>query len=271
MRKFLFWFAAGLITLGSAEYQRLTGPTYPVRGKAVLAGEAVKYELLRTEETTKDSEVVIEAPNPAIAGRLLYKRFKTEDPWTKVGLARSGNSLVGSLPKQPMAGKLAYRVLLSDGEKEVSLAGEDPIIIRFKGHVPEYVLTPHILTMFLAMFFSTVAGLAALTGRAGMRKYALWTVGLLFVGGFIFGPIVQKLAFGSLWTGVPFGFDLTDNKTLIAMLGWVVALIASRGGKPARGWILAASVLMLVVFLIPHSLFGSELRYADLTPPAPTG
>jgi hypothetical protein len=60
------------------------------------------------------------------------------------------------------------------------------------------------------------------------------------------------------------GFDLTDNKTLIAMLGWVAALIAGRGSKPARAWIVAASVLMLVVFMIPHSLFGSELKYADL-------
>ena len=39
---------------------------------------------------------------------------------------------------------------------------------------------------------------------------------LLAVGGFILGPLVQNYAFGELWTGVPFGWDLTDNKTLIA-------------------------------------------------------
>jgi hypothetical protein len=59
------------------------------------------------------------------------------------------------------------------------------------------------------------------------------------------------------------GFDLTDNKTLISMAGWVIALVAGRRGKPARGWTLAASILMLVIFLVPHSLFGSELKYPE--------
>jgi hypothetical protein len=47
------------------------------------------------------------------------------------------------------------------------------------------------------------------------------------------------------------------------MAGWVVALVAGRRGRPARGWTLAASILMLVIFLIPHSLLGSELKYVE--------
>jgi hypothetical protein len=111
------------------------------------------------------------------------------------------------------------------------------------------------------MLLSTRAGLAALDRNADPRVYRNWTVGLLFAGGFIFGPLVQKLAFGTWWTGVPNGWDLTDNKTLIAMVFWVIAFIAGRGGRRARPWTVAAAMLMLVVFMIPHSLFGSELRY----------
>ncbi len=44
----------------------------------------------------------------------------------------------------------------------------------------------------------------------------------------ILGPIVQKYAFGELWTGIPFGWDLTDNKTLIAFLFWILAVIMNR-------------------------------------------
>jgi hypothetical protein len=79
---------------------------------------------------------------------------------------------------------------------------------------------------------------------------------------------MQYYGFGVLWTGFPVGHDLTDNKTLVAMIGWIIALFMVRKGKPARGWILAASVLLLVVFLIPHSLFGSELDYTKLAPAA---
>jgi hypothetical protein len=82
---------------------------------------------------------------------------------------------------------------------------------------------------------------------------------------------VQKFAFGSLWTGFPFGYDLTDNKTLIAFIGWVIALIAGRKGKPARGWVLAAAILLLIVFLIPHSLLGSELDYSEVSKPQSVG
>jgi hypothetical protein len=264
MKKFFFWLIAIVITLSSAVYQRLTGPTYPRRGKVMLADTVIKFELPRSEEITKDGEIAVDVPDEEIQGRLLFKRFKTADPWTEVPLERKDSQVVGYLPKQPMAGKLAYKVFLSDPGKEVSLTGEEPIIIRFKGHVPLTVLIFHVLVMFLAMLFSTSAGIAALVRWDSARKLAIWTAALLFVGGFILGPLVQKFAFGSWWTGVPFGFDLTDNKTLIAMLGWVAAVIAGRGGKPARGWIMGASVLTLVVFMIPHSLFGSELKYTDL-------
>ena len=89
-----------------------------------------------------------------------------------------------------------------------------------------------------------------------------WAFALLILGGFILGPLVQKYAFGVLWSGFPFGGDLTDNKTLVALAFWTAALLAGRKGRPARGWVLAASVVHLVIYLIPHSLLGSEYDYA---------
>ena len=49
------------------------------------------------------------------------------------------------------------------------------------------------------------------------------TLVFLVAGGFVLGPIVQHQAFGAYWTGIPFGFDLTDNKVLIALVAWGVA------------------------------------------------
>jgi hypothetical protein len=130
--------------------------------------------------------------------------------------------------------------------------------------VPAAILLAHIIIIFLAMLFSARAGIEALDRRGNPRKLVLWTVGLLFVGGLILGPVVQKYAFGEFWTGFPLGKDLTDTKILIAMAGWIAAVFAGRGGKPARRWVLGASILLLVVFLIPHSLLGSELDYSEM-------
>ncbi|MBN1222996.1 MAG: hypothetical protein JXB23_07085 [Candidatus Aminicenantes bacterium] len=264
MKKAGFWILAFMITLSAAVYQRLTGPTYPLRGKITLAGTEISYRLIRTHEIGPDCNVKVKVPVETIRGRLIYKRYKTDDPWTSVPMERDNGFLSGKLPQQPSAGKLAYNVFLSDKDEEIALSTENPIIIRFKGFVPRYILIPHIIIMFLAMLFSTRAGLEALRKRGSPRKLVIWTLGLLVVGGMIFGPLVQKFAFGSLWTGFPFGYDLTDNKTLIALLGWIAAWIAGRKGKPARVWVLGASILMLVVFLIPHSLLGSELDYSKI-------
>ena len=263
MKKSLFWFLAVAITLGSAVYQQMTGPTHPLRGKAVVDGTEVKYKLPRSAETTGDAEVAVPAPAP-LQGYLEYKRFKTEDAWARVPLAREGDRLVGSLPKQPTAGKLAYKVSLTGGYLATSVAGEDPVVIRFKDPVPAWVIYPHVLVMFAGMLLATAAGLAALDKKRNPRRFVIWTVALMFAGGFILGPLVQKFAFGVAWTGFPLGTDLTDNKTLIAFLFWIAALIAGRKGKPARPFVLAASLVTLVIYLIPHSLMGSELDYSKM-------
>jgi hypothetical protein len=268
MKKAGLWILALIITLSAAVYQRLTGPTHPLRGKADIAGIEVSYRLIRTHQIGPDCEVKVKVPDTEISGQLAYKRFKTDDPWTKAPMERKDELLVGLLPQQPSAGKLAYKIFLTKGSGEIALAGGEPVIIRFKDPVPRAILFPHIIIMFLAMLFSTRAGLEALRKDGNPRKLVHWTLGLLFVGGMILGPLVQKYAFGALWTGFPFGTDLTDNKTLIAFLGWIAAWIAGRKGKPARGWVLGASVLLLVVYLIPHSLLGSELDYSKIDTPS---
>ncbi len=267
MKKFLLWFLAFLIAAGTMVYQRMTGPTYPKRGTVVVQGNEVKFRLPRSSENLKDCEIAVAVPGTDIDGYIEFKRFKTEDPWSKFPMVRRDDKLVGFLPKQPRAGKLLYKVVLVQGETEIPLTGEEPVIIRFRGAVPVWVLIPHILTMFLAMLLAARAGLAALDRKSKPIAYAKWAAIFLFISGFILGPMMQAFAFGPLWTGFPFGHDMTDNKALVAMIGWIVALRAGRKGKEARGWVLAASLIFLVAFLIPHSVLGSELDYATLKPP----
>jgi len=329
MKKYGLWFLAVLITLGAAMYQRLTGPTYPYKARAVLDGQPVSGPLPRSAESVADCEVKLRGIPGDVSGYVEYMRYKTQDAWTRIPLERSQGALLASLPKQPAAGKLAYRVVLVKGDKEAVLNGDKPVVIRFKDVVPNWLLIPHIIIMFLAMFLSTAAGIAAFGKKSAdwkkfgfipgvllfvagcgaayaifkivgipkimganllwltipvsigagallaalpitvdYRKLANGAAVFIFIGGFILGPLVQKYAFGVLWSGVPLGFDLTDNKTLIAMVGWLIALFLMRKGKPGRAGVVAAAVLLIVIYSIPHSLLGSELDYAKVKPPA---
>jgi len=260
VRKSFSWALAVVLTLAAAAYQRMTGPTRPVRGKVALGGAEIGYRMPRSATNDRDCEISVGAADPAVTGAIYYRRFKTNDPWVRAGFERRGDRLVAFLPRQPAAAKLAYRVVLDAGGREAPLGGESPIVIRFKGPVPAAVLVVHILVMFASLLIAAMAGITALDQRRNPRALVLIAAGLFFAGGLVVGPIVQKYAFGALWAGFPFGTDLTDNKTLVSMALWIAALVAGRKGRPARGWVIAASAGTLLINLIPHSLFGSELK-----------
>lgn len=122
--------------------------------------------------------------------------------------------------------------------------------------------------MFVAVLLGIRTLLEALAGRPGIRWMSRTTLLCVGLGGMIMGPVVQWYAFDAAWTGVPFGWDLTDNKTLLMFLCWVVA-VASQGFRRSPSardrWITAAAALvMLAVYLVPYSMYGSELDYDKL-------
>jgi len=256
------WIVAFLLTAVSAVYQWMTGPTHPVRGAIILGGQAYGLRLERSHHTTHDQMIKIEIPDQTVQGEVKWRRFPTADPHQTLPLTRNGNFLEAALPKQPAAGKLEYQLLLRRGVEQ-QLFPPRPAVTRFKNPESPSVLYPHILAMFAAMLLSTRAGLASLTGASATGLTYL-TLGLLIAGGFILGPIMQKQAFGDYWTGAPFGFDLTDNKTLVALAAWVFATWQVAAKKASARWaVVGAALITLVIFMIPHSVWGSQIDWAQ--------
>lgn len=258
------WIIAFILTLLTAAYQRVTGPTYPISGKVNIDGKVISYSFDRSHGGNEDHLIKIKTNENDISGLLQWKRFKTSDDWETSSLAYKEGFLTGTLPHQPPAGKLMYKITLEKNEKFFSLNDGHPVVIRFKGDVPAFIIIPHVILMFLAMMFSARAGLEFFNFKPDYKKLVYWTLGALLLGGMVFGPIMQKYAFGEFWTGVPFGIDLTDNKTLLAVIGWIIALAAlKKSAKPQR-WVIFASIFMFIIYLIPHSVLGSELDYNEL-------
>ena len=242
----------------------MTGPTYPISGTVLLAEKEIKYKLARSHGGIADHEVAIKIDDPSISGNLYYKRYKTNDGWTKLPLELKDGYLKTFLPHQPPAGKLEYYCELFYKEASQKFPSDLSVVIRFKGDVPLSILIPHIIAMFFSMMLSNRTGLELFSNGDNLRKLTYWTIGTLLIGGFIFGPLTQQYAFGELWTGFPFGHDLTDNKTLIALLGWLFALYMYGKSKKPKLWALFGALLLLIVYLIPHSMMGSELDYNKL-------
>ncbi|MFC2115819.1 hypothetical protein ACFLTU_05050 [Bacteroidota bacterium] len=255
----IFWIIAVVVTLAQATYQRMTGPTYPVDRSIEISGQTIESSLPRSHGGETDKEIRIQIPDSEISGQIIYKRYKTDESYDTVFMDHQDTDLVGYLPHQPPAGKLEYTVVLVKDDMPYPL-NDVPVVIRFKGSVPAWVLIPHILFIFTAELLSLVAGLFAIARLGKYKLYSILTVIFLFVGGFVLGPVIQKYAFGAYWTGFPFGQDLTDNKVLFAMIIWIVAVAMNiRKDRPKLA--LLAAIVLFLMNMIPHSMFGSELDY----------
>jgi hypothetical protein len=278
MKKFILWTLALLITLSAAVYQRHTGPTYPKRLDVIINDHLQKLKLVRSLALDARSEVKLNINDTTVRAKLFFKRFRTDEEYhstdfqfrvnpvhsfvmNKIFGMYEEKGFFAEVPQQPAAGKIEYYFEITDSSGSQTFFKDKPVVIRFKGGVPAPVLIPHILFMFAAMLLSTLAGLMSVIKYPQYKKYSLWTLILLIIGGMILGPMVQYFAFGDLWTGIPFGWDLTDNKTLIALIFWILAVVMNR--KKERPFYAAlAAIVLLIVYSIPHSVFGSELDYS---------
>ena len=255
MRKVVYWILAIVITLALSIYQRMTGPTYPQKVNIELRGERYQIKLPRSG-VQRDEIVTLKGVPSSVEAKMHYRRYPTTNDYTTVDFQRQDGAWQAALPVQPVAGKLQYYLTI-DGKDYLK---DEPVVIRFRNDVPAYILIPHILLMFGAMLFAVYTFLLVVT-RKPYKKWLWITVGTLFVGGFVLGPLVQHAAFGPWWTGFPYGTDLTDNKTLISFLFFLAALATIKWKY--NKWVVVLAVLMMIaVFTIPHSAYGSEYDYS---------
>lgn len=250
-----------IVMLISIIYQRMTGPTYPKKYTIVSGDKDYKVRLLRSHGGEDDATIEL----PEIKGAqatITYRRYPTNDAWTTKNFEVSGDKMIATLPHQPPAGKHTYyiKLTLPNGEVKEMGSEQDPIYIRFKGEVPTYILAPHIFFMFLSMLFSAIALFEAIQKTSMSVRLTQMTTVSLMIGGMMLGPLVQKYAFGVYWAGFPYDYDLTDNKLLIGVVVWLIAL-ALNWKKSNRYATIFAAVILLFVYSIPHSMQGSQFDY----------
>ncbi|MEA2008231.1 MAG: hypothetical protein U9O54_03845 [Chloroflexota bacterium] len=271
----LLWILAGIITIACFMYQDKTGPTYPLEGEYETNSGVVDFKFLRSETIGTDLKIMFPDPVPNdVQGYVEYRRYKSYDEWSTIPMeagefefSRRGSTEVvqgigAELPSlEERAGKYEFFVYIEDGdESPVSITGEKAIYARYKGAVPNWALLLHITIIFVSMTFAVRTVFEAIID--GNFKWMInATIISLLVGGFILGPLVQLYAFGVWWSGIPFGYDWTDNKVLLELLFWLIAAYTNWGERRNRKSVYLAGFVMLLVYFIPHSVFGSEYDY----------
>ncbi|MCP4313922.1 MAG: hypothetical protein GY790_21925 [Bacteroidetes bacterium] len=258
LKKVLFWVLAVAVSLSAMVYQRLTGPTYPKKYEISHQNEEFHFNLPRSNNGRPgDYPVEVQLPE-GFSSNLIWRLFPSDNPWDTLVMERKEGLLTTSLPHQPPAGKIEYHLeLMADG-KPIDLHEGESVVIRFRGDVPAWALIPHVLMMIMTVIWSMATIIFALANIPSYKKHVKVTIIFLVIGGFILGPIVQKYSFGQFWTGWPLGEDMTDNKVLLALVAYLIAWFLRN--KSYGKWLaILAAVVMLGVYLIPHSMNGSEL------------
>ncbi|MEA2030035.1 MAG: hypothetical protein U9N55_00345 [candidate division Zixibacteria bacterium] len=149
----------------------------------------------------------------------------------------------------------------------------EPFMLKYIGEVPSVALFFHILFMFATVFFAILGalyGFDLVRNRTNAHQFAMIffiTTVSAFLGCYPFGFMMNHYAFGTIWEGVPFGTDATDNKTQLLFVYLVFITLSSIGsltrGKIGRnifslrtlGWFGIGSFFVLLgIYLIPHSI-----------------
>lgn len=216
--------------------------------------------------------------------RLVYKIGKKGDYQSIAMLPQPGEPDVfaASIPHYPKS-TLAWYYLEAVGQAgpeqitvtlpETKSGKVDPIRLKFEGRVPAYIVIPHVSAIFAAIFFATLTVFTAVDlkrGKGTLRKsvkYCGMTLALLFTGFIPLGWAMNYFAFGVLWEAFPFGRDVTDNKSQIMFLFWLVTLILVWGtlwGKgeqknliSAKGYstlVIVSFIATMIILAVPHSL-----------------
>jgi len=207
-------------------------------------------------------------------GGVLYYAMENGTEQSTVMNHSDEHTLVGNLPAGEIGQRLIYRIELSkNGALKASLApaNEQGYLLKYKGPVSAFVLIPHIVLMFAGVFCSFLAlfyGFDLIMGKKKVKQAAI-AVLLSFFCGFIGGVLIgievtHEVFGGSGWGGWPIGKDVTDTKTEIFLLFWLVTMLfgwLGLNGKKLKisnktfgTMIIISFIVTLAAFLIPHSI-----------------
>ncbi len=138
--------------------------------------------------------------------------------------------------------------------------------VTCKGGVGHALLLAHIGAMFLGLVFLVLVAFRCLVylkkgaSLLSATRMVKWATFFIFLGGLPLGMLVERKVFGTWWEGWPFGRDVTDTKTGLILLWWILLSFLApdpekASGKKARTWawaVLVCLVLTVALYAVPH-------------------
>jgi hypothetical protein len=261
---------AVVLTLVVLFLSRYFGPNHKYTVEMSVGNATFSHKAPRSQIGEGPAELMLKVSGQ-VPGDLypeLVGQVKGAGEWerftpARVDLDAEYRVYVFQVPAKPWTTRYLYRFEVLHNGKTATLAHQngDPMMVKFKGEVPAWIVACHVLGMFggfLLLILCVFYALELARGKNENRtagRLAWWSWIVLFIGAVPFGIPMNYYAFNVYWEAFPFGGDVTDNKSQIALIIWLLAALAlsfRRGRKTGLITVLAGLVV-LAIFLIPHS------------------
>jgi hypothetical protein len=268
-----------LITLLIFIVARRISRNRPFEMEADFGGAHMTHSTVYEQVGPGQPEITLKVDPPVEIGvDVIYRVPGTDEPDTIAMSEVSSGTWSARLPNREKGERIEYGFLFISTEESgtgIATASSQTgyFLVKYKGEISVTVLILHILCMFAAFFFIIEAsiGAFAILFMGEDKEFTVaqtrWVLLFTFLGGWPLGFVLNWQRFGPVWEGFPFGYDITDNKTQLIAIFWVIvaamvwkSFANRRTGRDLAGpgvfaiAVIIASVLSMILYLVPHSL-----------------
>jgi hypothetical protein len=244
------WFLAVVVTLYIAILQFVMESAYPLQTEVNTGKQKINLELIRSFEGDSICPVILPITDIAISGYLIYNLKTDSLRQEKIMLRREGDKLIGFLPAQIPSTEMEYRIYLEKEKKPLIVNDNKPVLLKFKGIVPFYLIFSTCLIIAVVLFLSILTGFYAMLDIKSYKWILYLTlVSSLFLCFFLY-PLYQKYSLNN-WIYIPKIWNLNAKIFSISLI-WSLAFLLSLR-RSNRLWTVLATFFSIIIFLIPHT------------------
>lgn len=259
LKKISFLTVAAGLTIIATFIQQFSSYERPVKVSLDINKENYDFELPVVQEENEKYLVVLNIPDSSIHGKVFYKLYNSPESWKENKLTRNHEQLVVSLPQEKANVKVQYYLQLELKGKCFFIAKNKPVIVRYQGLAPKYILFPQFTFMFIALIFACFAGILALFSLDSYKKYSKITFYLFTLAILILGFLVHLISFGHIILNPCMHNDLTFYKNLLIFLLWL-GIFQLNKKYNVRILVFLVAIATLLLYCIPQQFVFSWIK-----------
>jgi hypothetical protein len=254
LRKILFFAIAAGLTVIAVFVQQIMDNDFPYRTTLNLPDKSYTFSLPKVNEGVVDCIIELTIPDPNYEGYLYYKMFGSNGNWKRIKLLRLNDKLVSILPYQKPMVKLMYYLEIADSKGNLyPIHKDNPLIVLFRNQVPRIITYSIALLFFVSLIFSSYAGIVAVFNVSHLFKYIRLVFYLLLVA-LMLDFIAYIIAYQHILVEPSPHNDLRFYKNLIILILWSLLYFSHRNRPEKRFFVVAVSLLTLLLFVAPDHL-----------------